>query len=301
MVTQTAGRRSRVKAASGRDLFMVENEVAPPSDGTLFPATVGERLRAAREAAGFDFNDIATKTRVPKRHLEAIERGDYSALPSPTYAVGFTRAFARAVGLDDVAIARDTRSELGRAQPGEADNEPYEPVDPARLPSRLLAWTAALLAVVLLAGYLIWRANYFGATDPAAPPPESDVVAEAPAAPVTQTQTPTPAPTTGTVVLTATAPVWLRIYDKANRSLVQKELAAGESFTVPADADTPMIRTGRPEALRVTVDGRDVAPLGAPERTVRDVVLTAAALAARPEPAAPPPLPAGSSPATVTQ
>ena len=89
-------------------------------------------------------------------------------------------------------------------------------------------------------------------------------------------------------MLTATAPVWLRVYDKANKVLLQKEMAVGETFTVPADADTPMVRTGRADALKVTIDGREIPPLGPPEKTVRDVVLTAAALAARPAPVAPP-------------
>ena len=48
---------------------------------------------------------MAARTRVPLRHLEAIEQGAYEALPSQTYAVGFARAYARAVGLDEVATA----------------------------------------------------------------------------------------------------------------------------------------------------------------------------------------------------
>lgn len=279
---------------------MVENEPAPEVDGALFPRSVGERLRAAREAAGLDLNDIATKTRVPTRHLEAIERGDYAALPSSTYALGFTRSFARTVGLDEAEIVRDVRADLGRAPPGEIDSAPYEPADPARLPSRLLAWTAAILALVLVGGYLMWRSQYYGTgeTTPAElpEPAPSEAVSADSSAPVEATTT--PAPTTGQVVLTATAPVWLRIYDRTDKVVLQKEMVAGETFAIPADADTPMVRTGRPEALKVTVDGREVAPLGTPERTVRDVVLTAAALAARPAPAATP-LPPGASPATM--
>lgn len=279
---------------------MVENEPAPETDGALFPRSVGERLRAAREAAGLDLNDIATKTRVPTRHLEAIERGDYAALPSSTYALGFTRSFARSVGLDETEIARDVRADLGRAPPEEVDSAPYQPADPARLPSRLLAWTAAILALVLVGGYLMWRAQYYG-TGEATPtettgPAASETVAPDASVPTAAGATTSPQ-ITGQVVLTATAPVWLRIYDRTDKVILQKEMAAGETFSIPADVDTPMVRTGRPEALKVTVDGREVAPLGVAERTVRDVVLTAAALAARPVPAATP-LPPVASPAT---
>ena len=55
----------------------------------------------------------------------------------------------------------------------------------------------------------------------------------------------------------------------------------GESYSIPADADTPMIRTGRADQIDVTLGGKALASLGPANRTVKDVVLTAAALTAR--------------------
>ncbi len=262
----------------------------------LFPSSVGERLLAARMQAGLDLNDIATKTRVPMRHLEAIERSDYASLPSSTYALGFARQYARAVGLDEVELARDLRAELGRAPLEANEAMPYEPLDPSRVPSRLLAWTAAGIAIVLLAGYFVWKSMAFGdvaaPAAPAAPPP---VVAAAPAA-----APPVAPPAAGQVVLTATAPVWVRVYDSADKVLLEKEMAVGESWPVPGGADKPMVRTGRADALKVTVDGKEVAPLGPAQRTVRDVVVTAAALAAR-APAASPAPPSAVAPSPTAQ
>lgn len=254
----------------------------------LFPSSVGERLHAARVAAGLDLNDIATKTRVPMRHLEAIERSDYASLPSATYALGFARQYARSVGLNELDLARDLRAELGRAPLEANEAMPYEPLDPSRVPSRLLAWTAAGIAAVVLIGYLVWKSMAFGGVAaPAAETAPPPVVASAPAAAPQEV----PPAATGQVMLTATRPAWVRVYDRADKVLFEKEMAVGESWPVPAGADTPMIRTGRADALDVTVDGKAVAPLGPPERTVRDVVLTAAALAARPASALPSPLP----------
>jgi cytoskeleton protein RodZ len=262
---------------------MVDSDAVTGNEGPgLFPQSVGERLRAARIKAGLDLNDIATRTRVPMRHLEAIERADFDSLPSITYALGFARAYARAVDDDEAEIARNLRIELGRAPIDPLEVAPYEPVDPARVPSRLLAWTAAAIAVLLAFGWWALRSDMFGG---------NDNIAAIEAAPVAETPAPATAPVsdivappvvTGQVVLTATSPVWLRIYDRADKVLLEKELAAGESWTVPADADTPMIRTGRADMLKVTIDGREVAPLGPPEKTIRDVVLSAAALGARP-------------------
>ncbi|MFM9978697.1 MAG: helix-turn-helix domain-containing protein [Sphingomonadaceae bacterium] len=253
----------------------------PVPDGDLFPQNTGDRLRAAREKANLDLNDIATKTRVPLRHLEAIERSDYAALPSPTYALGFSRAYARAVGLEEVPLIRRLREELGREDPDVRNQTPYEPTDPSRLPSRLLAWTALALAVLFAIGYMVWRSQYLG-SDTGVPPIATVAPAdEAPPATPTATAPPEPAPT-GDVVLTATSTVWMRITDASGRRLFEKELAQGERFAVPPDAVEPRILTGRPNALRVTVGGREVAPLGPPDRTVNNVVITADALAARP-------------------
>ena len=279
-------------------------ESALPEAG-LFPQSVGERLRIMRETAGLDLNDVGTKTRIPLRHLEAIERGDYASLPSPTYALGFTRSYARAVGGDEAALITQLREDLGREDPA-SHTMPYEPTDPARVPSRLLAWTAAALFLIVAVGYWTWRSNYWGpdavtpvASDtPAAPAPEVVATNPAPAAPVVA------APATGDVVLTATAPVWLRIYDASKTKLFEKELAIGESYTVPANANNPMILTGRPDGLKVTVGGREVAPLGTAQKSIKDVGISAAALAARPSavaPLAPTPAPTGPLPPTAAQ
>lgn len=279
---------------------MVESELP---DAGLFPQSVGERLRILREAAGLDLNDIGTKTRIPLRHLEAIERGDYAALPSPTYALGFTRSYARAVGAEEAPLIAQLREDLGRDDPAARGTLPYELADPARVPSRLLAWTAAVLFVIVAVGYWTWRSNYWGPdaitplpTETAAPPP---VGATANGAPTPAT--PTPAPATGEVVLTATAPVWLRIYDASRTKLFEKEMAAGERYVVPANANNPMILTGRPDVLNITVGGQGVAPLGTADKAIKDIGVSAAALAARPPVASPlaptasAPLPPGST------
>ena len=257
------------------------NDAGDPVDET--PTRVGSRLRAAREAAGVPLGDVVTRTRIPLRHLEAIERSDYDALPAPAYATGFARAYARAVGIDEVAIARDVRTELGREPVRKPDSQPYEPVDPAHVPTRLLAWTTFAIAMLFLVGWLVWRNMLFSDT-PSAPP--------APAAPTASIGGPSATPAAGVaaapaaggqVVLTATAPVWVQITDATGEKFALRELKQGDSFAVPKTADRPTISTGRPEALRVTIDGREVPPLGEPARTIKNMGISAAALAGRPQ------------------
>lgn len=252
--------------------------------------TVGERLRTARLAAGLELSDIAGRTRVPLRHLEAIERGDYGALPASTYATGFTRAYARTLELDEVALVRDLREELQHIAEA-PEYQPYEAADPARVPPRWLAWGGVAAALVVLALFGWWYSTRNAL--PTAPAPEVAAV-PAPAGPAQTAPAAVAAPSTGPVVLTATQPVWLRIYDATDKRLFEKEMAQGERFEVPANANQPMILTGRPDALQVTVNGQAVPPLGDGKRSISGVVLTAEALAAR---AAPPPAPAAAPPA----
>lgn len=123
------------------------------------PMTVGEELKSARARMGMSLSELAAETRVPMRHLESIERSEFSALPGHTYTIGFVRSYARAVALDDVAIVNALRAELSSSghERYEAPLQNYEPTDPARVPSKSLAWTAAAVAALVLAAYLIFR------------------------------------------------------------------------------------------------------------------------------------------------
>ena len=255
------------------------------SDADLMtgPERAGERLRQAREAAGLQLADVAARTRIPQRHLEAIEADDFNALPSTTYSVGFARAYARVVGADEVAIAAAVRSQLDGAMRARHDYQAFEPADPARVPPRGLAWTVGLIAVLVLAAYGIWRTNWLSAPESAAP---ATVAASEPGPNAPQASAPaTPAApaiaANAPVVITAADTVWVRINDAAGKRIFEKEMTAGEVFTVPADAAGPTITTGRPNMLAVTVGGVAVPPLGEPEKRIRDVPIGAEALRAR--------------------
>jgi len=273
---------------------MIENEEQAaelPLEG------VGAQLARARQAAGKSLADIARATRVSERQLAAIEAGDFAALPSRAYAIGFSRTYAKMVGLDPNAIVARVRDELAEIEPDHARRTvpSFEPGDPARLPGRKVAWYAAAgLAVVLLAGFLIWPNLYAPGGSLPSILPSATPSAAAPAA------APAPAPVNGPVVFTATRDqVWVRFADGNGQQLLQKVLALGESWTVPEDAGAVTLTTARPDGLSVTIGGRTVPPLAESEQTMRDVPVTAAALLARgTQPAAAPlanPAPAATS------
>jgi transcriptional regulator with XRE-family HTH domain len=261
---------------------MVDGPVS--TDATLIPKRPGERLREARIAAGLELADVAARTRVPTRHLESIEASDFSGLPSTTYAMGFAKAYARALGVDEVGIARDVRAELAQNwQPAPLRPE-YVPADPARVPGRGVALAGALVAVLAL----IFAGLWFGtdllrgtsaSTEVAAPAADLNSIAVPPPG---QSVSQAPAPSaSGQVSLTATDTVWVRIYDAADKTLLMKEMAPGERYDVPTDANGPLINIGRPDKLAISINGSNVPALGDGRRAIKDVPIGAAALLAR--------------------
>jgi cytoskeletal protein RodZ len=128
----------------------------------------GDKLRAAREAMGLDRAALSHRIKINARHLAALEAGDFAALPAPIYAVGFSRSYAGAVGLDGPEIASQVRREL-EAQERPAPARPAYDLDledPAKSPTRRLAWVAAALGLALLvAGAMFWRSYFVPAVD----------------------------------------------------------------------------------------------------------------------------------------
>jgi cytoskeleton protein RodZ len=251
--------------------------------------TVGERLRATRTEKGLSLEDIAAQTRIPQRHLESLEAGEWDKLPASTYTIGFARSYATMIGLDQAEISRQLRSEMGRARSTSAAAEVFEPVDPARTMPKWLVF-GAIAAVILLVVVMSWLSRR-SLDQPAAPAADSiapPVASSAPTPPATLAPQPA-ASAQGPVVLTANEPVWLRIND-GRATLREGVLDAGQSYEVPANAKAPVLTTGKPEALRIAVGTATAPPVGPPATTVHASLLgpdlmhgpTAAAPAAAP-------------------
>jgi len=251
----------------------------------VLPVSVGDRLRGAREEKGLTLEQVAAETKITERHLSQIEAGDFVGLPARTYAIGFSRSYARLLGLDEHEIAREVRAELS-AREGEGAARPrtFEPGDPARVPSPRLAWIAALagLAIFLVGSLFLWRGfiapagelPWLTSEQPPAAPQAASADAPVQAAPARVVS--------GPVVFTSLEDgIWVKFYDRGGNQLMQKQMAAGESYTVPADADGPQIWTGRPDALTIEIGGKAVPKLAETHRIMKDVPVSADALLTR--------------------
>lgn len=270
---------------------MTDEDVAP-EQGELAITRTGDRLRLAREAAGLSLADVATRTRITQRHLSAIEKSDFSELPGRTYVTGFARAYARAVDLPEAEVGAAVRRELEEDANGARPlYEAYEPTDPARLPTARMTWTLVIIALLLASAYGVWR---FLSVEPgealiaaqnraadASEAPQSDAAA----VPTTKTGSPQSAiAADAPVVLTGLSEVWIGFDDATGKTENWRTLDPGETYQVPpAYIDQFTLRTSIPQALKVTVGGRDVGAIGPADTLVKGVSLKPADLVARAE------------------
>jgi len=96
--------------------------------------SAGAFLASARNAAGLSLVIVSDATKVKVEHLEAIEASDASALPITAYAVGFVKVYARYLGLDEAAVAKRFKKDVGADQPLASAAVAQAPVEPSNSP-----------------------------------------------------------------------------------------------------------------------------------------------------------------------
>ncbi len=89
---------------------------------------IGQILREARENKGLTLEEVQAAIRINPRFLQALEEGEYDALPSPVHVRGFLRNYARYLGLDPEPLLARYEAGLGRPRPKSA--APEQPITP---------------------------------------------------------------------------------------------------------------------------------------------------------------------------
>lgn len=263
----------------------MEDDIESVSDETTASGP-GALLRAAREEKGLELEQVAAETRVPLRHLAAIEEGRYDSMPSRTYAIGFSRTYAQMVGLDEDEIVDQVRAELGDADYNRTVMAGgMEPGDPAKLPSSGLAWFGGIAALILAVGAIAFFSTYYGSgADPAsllAGNDEAEATEGADSDSDAQVSNDAPS-ASGQVVITAMEDdIWVRFFEQDGERLLEKVMEKGETFEVPKTASDPRVNTGLPHLLAITIDGQSVPKLSEEQVVLADAEISAEALLAR--------------------
>jgi cytoskeletal protein RodZ len=254
-----------------------------PADEELAEAevpTVGQRLRAAREKMKLSLEDIAAQTRIPQRHLESIETADWDKLPAPTYTIGFAKSYASAVGLDRTEIGDQLREEMGGQRFASSQSEVIEAADPARTMPKWLVISAVIAVIVLIVVMSVLNRRSLeqpGEVATTAPAPTAPARPAAPPQRAAAAPAPPAASAQGPVVLTAIAPAWIQVTDQG-KTLFEGMLQPGQTYNVPPTATAPLLKAGKPEALKVTVGNAVAPPVGPAGKVASKVSLKGADL-----------------------
>ena len=175
---------------------------------------LGQLLREAREQKGVSLEEVEEATHIRQKFLQALEEGNFGALPAETYVKGFLRTYAMHLELDpeEVMALYEGQEDEGKAalpQPGF-----FQPMDismaaPSWLTPDLVI--GALLIVVLFAFgcWATWhylpptiktQLLFWQATATATPSPTATTSAVLPRL------TPTAAPTMTPIATSTTVP-----------------------------------------------------------------------------------------------
>jgi len=95
----------------------------------LQPSTVGDLLRDRRQQLGLSLEEIASRTRIRRLYLEALEKNRFETLPGEAYLSGFLRSYAGVLGLEAGSVLRQWREQTVVAATGRKDE-----ASPAALP-----------------------------------------------------------------------------------------------------------------------------------------------------------------------
>lgn len=112
----------------------------------------GADLRAARERLNWALADVSSHLRIREPHLRALEAGRLDLLPGNSYALGYLRAYATALGLEPEEMVRRFKTEAAEV------TKSTELVFPTPVPERgLPAGAFILLGLILVsAAYTGW-------------------------------------------------------------------------------------------------------------------------------------------------
>jgi len=283
------------------------------------PYLAGAMLRQQREALRLDLTEVAAELRIRLAYLEALEAGRADELPGAVYAIGFIRAYAAYLGLDNREMLRLFKQQSTRlaAKPDLAFPMPLG--ERSRSGGGMLL-VALILAVCAYGGWfylstgdgprpervaqipleLLPYREPFRTPPAVSQPVETQAAPRPPAVPSSPTLTGSgsgtspaagsamaavpaatdPAPNpAGEVVIRATADSWIQIRDARQSVLLTRVLKAGESCRAPARPGLSM-RTGNAGGLEITVDGVPAPPIGGRGMVRRNVALDAHALLA---------------------
>ena len=247
--------------------------------------TLGESLRQIRIEAGLEVAELASRTRIGARNIEALEEDRLDLLPGHFFVKGFIRSICGELGQNP-----DPFLEMAAGpQEEELDGEERGPGPRKALPLWL---TAGVLLFLVLGG--IWLYGNGGNQEPAPAQPEPLAARPEPAEPAPPDPaiegTPAPVPVQEPLPVVAPEPpapeeveeldlairaierTWLRIQTDASKPW-ETTLKTGDEVRLRA-AEKITLFIGNAGGLLFELNGRNFGPPGSSGQVITSYVVT---------------------------
>ncbi len=233
--------------------------------------TLGQRLANARKDAGLTLEDLSNRTNIRATLLKEFEENRFNNAGGDTYARGHLRNIAKAFGIDQDSFLLDFDEE--HAQVARAiheqlvENNAMLPIpEKSKITQKQLIAFSAIGIVAILGISLTINSLKQSAESPKVVASASPTPSSSPSENLSPSATPsTNSYSSGTgvsVQLEATAgSSWLFVSDAAGVTLYSGRATQGQIFQF-SSTESVNLRIGNAGAVKLTVNGKEVPPLG---------------------------------------
>lgn len=279
---------------------MNENNVKTEQNPEM---TVGEILRNARTTGRRkrEIQTIAKQLCIREEFLQALEDGNYKAIPETVYILGFARNYAMELGLDPDDIVNQLKREMGLTAACNTDDDNENNDDKVcdlsdsgekwykHIFSRSLKyvrrhWVWFLIGLVIVA-VLVFGAimsmprgnNLLPDTPTVTNVPVADVADNTQYNVAVRERFGTENAETARVVLQATQESWVKVEDRGGDTVFSRVLVAGDVYYVPS-GDGYSATFGNAGGVDIWVDGTQAPKQGADHTRVSGISLNPSSL-----------------------
>jgi len=235
---------------------------------------IGDILRRAREEKGLSLKDIQEVTKIRLRYLEAIDEGNFDAIPGEVYRKGFIVNYANVVGLEGQAVLQKYH-DLKSVQEEQSKQEQLLVEQEESAPQKsnlnnewikgIYLGVAGALAIVLLISFFLLPSLHKSKSEEITQSVEIEETNDS-----DNNQTLFPAPITITAEFKQR--VWVQVVADGEYIFMRdgRTFDSTEPVQVWTAQQEMQIKMGNPAGVVLTFNGKKLGPLG-PDGIVKTV------------------------------